>query len=107
MVDFSKPLQTRDGREVRIYAQDGLPPWTIHGAIKRPDGWEFRVWPGNGQLDGYFEWDYDLINTPITVYVNVYENGSPGTHKTKEEAEQNFFKKHTGRAICALPVTLS
>ena len=33
MIDKSKTYRTRDGREVRIYATDGVGDQAIHGAV--------------------------------------------------------------------------
>lgn len=75
MIDFDKPIQTRDGREVRIYAKDVFPAaYPIHGAIKTTSGWEVESWSNaggvfNGEADAR-----DLINVPTRreVWVNLY-----------------------------------
>ena len=78
MIDINKKYQTRDGREVRIYATDGGGRNPVHGSIKEEDGWIFQVWPKNGR---YFEDDdedyrIDLIEVrprhKRTVWLNVY-----------------------------------
>jgi hypothetical protein len=43
---------TRGGREVRIYAEDGALPFSIHGAIMTLDGWKQCVWTA----EGYWYW---------------------------------------------------
>lgn len=48
MIDINKKYQTRDGREVRIYATDGADKYPVHGSIKYETGWELFTW----QLDG-------------------------------------------------------
>lgn len=78
MIDKSKQYRTRDGREVRIYATDGHPSLTIHGAIKLEDGWEIVAWRSDGRLGGYRETDSDLIEVKPRikreVWVNVYRH---------------------------------
>jgi hypothetical protein len=48
MIDKSKTYKTRDGREVRIYATDGVLPYPIHGAIKTKEGWVRASWTPDG-----------------------------------------------------------
>lgn len=48
MIDKSKIYKTRDGREVRIYATDGVLPYPIHGAIKTKEGWVRASWTPDG-----------------------------------------------------------
>jgi hypothetical protein len=47
-IDINKKYQTRDGREVRIYAVDGgriiNDSKSIHGAVKLDDGWCMITW---------------------------------------------------------------
>lgn len=40
--------KTRGGHPVRIYAEDGSPEWSIHGAIQTSKGWEGRSWRPDG-----------------------------------------------------------
>lgn len=85
MIDKSKQYRTRDGREVRIYATDGYPSLTVHGAIKLEDRWEIVAWRSDGRLGGYAESDSDLIEVKPRikreVWVNVYpEESGMNTH---------------------------
>lgn len=78
MIDWTKPLQTRDGREVRIYARDGHGGWPIHGAVKANDGkWLISSWTQRGSQHGIgVSAPYDLVNVPVPIkisgYVNIY-----------------------------------
>ena len=76
MIDPKKTYRTRDGREVRIYAVDGRPGLTVHGAIKRGDGWEVCGWRSDGRLGVYTTTDSDLVEVRPRIkremWVNVY-----------------------------------
>ena len=76
MIDKNKQYRTRDGREVRIYAVDGLNGCRVHGAIRHTEyGWEHRAWFTDGRMYSYPS-DSDLIEVrpriKREVWVNVY-----------------------------------
>jgi len=48
MIDKNSTYRTRDGREVRIYATDGVEGGEVHGSVKRSYGWCAETWPING-----------------------------------------------------------
>jgi len=80
-LDFSKPglLQTRDGREVRIYATDGKGKYPIHGAILTDGGWEDQTWTHDGcLLTEHSAEAEDLIAKPqrVTGWMNVYKSNN-------------------------------
>lgn len=55
MIEMGKTYQTRDGREVRIYAVDGCGPSPVHGAVNGMattpgNGW----WASTWQTDGHW-----------------------------------------------------
>jgi hypothetical protein len=54
------------GKPVRIYAEDGVPPWTIHGAVfeSRFKGWEVGRWKSDGS-SGWCH-DYNLVQIKPT-----------------------------------------
>lgn len=93
MIDKNKQYRTRDGREVRIYATDGYPSLTVHGAIKLEDGWEIVAWRSDGRLGGYAESDSDLIEVKprikCDVWVNVYHGGIVNVRYTKADADDD------------------
>lgn len=68
-LDLTKPVQTRDGRRVKIYAMDGAPHSLIHAAKLVDGGWEAFGTDGS-----------DLMNVPApidrTAWVNVYRSGA-------------------------------
>ena len=67
MIDFTKPVQTRDGRPVRILCTDLLGHQPIAGAIKQSDHREdLATWTSSGHFhndEGAFSYA-DLINAP-------------------------------------------
>ena len=92
MIDWSRPVQTRDGREVRIYAKDGGSDFPIHGAINHPRrGWEVRQWGKDGKITSVSEFECDLVNAPRRVkverWINVYKNGACSTHASRVIAD--------------------
>ena len=94
MIDINKQYRTRDGRKVRIYATDGMPPThEVHGAIKNPKGWSPSSWTADGRYAGRAtETDYDLIEVKPRVkmerWVNVYFGGTTSTYVFKEDADK-------------------
>lgn len=92
MIDKNKQYRTRDGREVRIYATDGHPELTVHGAVKLEDGWEVCGWRSDGRLGGYTITDSDLIEVKPRikreVWVNVYPDTEGVFCYSKEEADR-------------------
>lgn len=89
--DLTKPLQTRDGREVRIYATDAGGEYPIHGAVKEGQGWLHEGWSIRGELVRGLERCLDLVNVPQknVRYLNIYpaEMDVIRTHATKELAD--------------------
>ena len=100
MLDLSKPVQTRDGREARIYASDGAGEFCLHGAIKEKSksGFRIRTWKADGRAHSGFSFEC-LVNVPQkkTGWLNIYEGGRGYLYPTKAEAEYcdhypNFLK---------------
>ena len=80
MIDINKKYQTRDGREVRIYATDaGGPKKTVHGAVKEKDGWYMLAWSKNGVVSN-IDRNLDLIEVrprhKRTVWLHVWNGGT-------------------------------
>ena len=91
MIDKNKTYRTRDGREVRIYAVDGLNGKRVHGAIFDPQcGWEHRAWFADGRMH-FAPSDSDLIEVKPRiqreVWVNVYPSGEGMPHRSKKSAD--------------------
>jgi len=95
MIDKTKTYRTRDGREVRIYATDGVEGEEVHGSVKRSYGWRAETWPLNGlhSVDS----SLDLIEVrprhKRTLWVNEYEDNRPTAHLSKELADQYRFDR--------------
>lgn len=89
-IEMGKQYRTRDGREVRIYAVDGHPELTVHGAVKLEDGWEVCGWRSDGRLGGYTKTDSDLVEVrpriKREVWINVYPNGV-NAFRSREQAD--------------------
>ena len=49
MISMDKKYRTRDGREVRIYATDGIGQQCVQGAfLSKEGGWSMWLWSKNG-----------------------------------------------------------
>jgi hypothetical protein len=108
MIDKSKTYRTRDGREVRIYATDGVMPRPIHGAVKSSYAteWHLHEWYEDGRTERNtlaFNM-YDLIEVrprhKRTVWLNVHVNRSVIAHNSREEADNLFCKDVAPRLAC-------
>ena len=74
--------QTRDGREVRIYATDGGGDFPIHGAAREYSGWCECSWCQNGRyfVDGDLSAD-DIIpipKGPVVEFCRIWVENSHG-----------------------------
>jgi hypothetical protein len=114
-IELGKEYQTRDGREVRIYAVDGGDsPRVVHGAQLAPElGWLPRSWDINGIFDPVHGHSiHDLVEKPKTVevdfWVNVYskldgENKLTGySFASKEQALQE--SDYVGKRIACINI---
>lgn len=79
-LDFSDPskLQTRDGREVRIYATDHGGKYPVAGAIAVDGRWIAKTWTQGGKEWGDRCGPADIVPKPtrVTGWVNVYRSGT-------------------------------
>ena len=101
MIDKDRTYRTRDGREVRIYATDGVEGEEVHGSVKRSYGWRAETWPTNGfhSVDS----SLDLIEVrprhKRTVWLNVYEK-STSIWDSKEHADARANRVSFDRIAC-------
>lgn len=84
MLDFTKPVQTRDGRRVQIFSHDGGTAFPILGAVESaanqrpPAHWNLQRWTPAGRFYATDAPQHpcDLVNVPQRiqrrVWVNVY-----------------------------------
>lgn len=92
-IDWDKPLQTRNGCEVRIYARD-CGTLYAHGAFKYSErDWRACAWNRDGQSWGNFSDDLVNVPEPEEVWLNYYGGREPKTYKgyaysSKEEADK-------------------
>lgn len=72
MVDFSKPVQTRSGREVVVLSTAGRGDYPIVGQVRRgfdgeiADSWTEESWNPWGRWLGGEKSALDLVNVPDT-----------------------------------------
>ena len=94
-LDFSKSeeLQTRDGRNVRIFCTDAAAPYTVIGAIEDRDGWHAQCWRSSGYFRVVGESPLDLIRKPQRVrgWLSLYEQSLVGVrlYPTQELAKKD------------------
>ena len=86
-IDFTKPLQMRNGRKLRLLCTDAAGLYSVICQLE--DTKEIRSFTLDGRL--LLDLPIELMNVPdqvtIDTWVNVYDNPSPG-HATKEDALQ-------------------
>lgn len=97
MIDWSKPVRTRDGREARVYSTDSGGTYPVHGAIKSLAGvWHMNQWTSSGECAGFrVDTSSDLVNVPrrvkVDCWLNVFDNGVfCGPWTTKREADMGL-----------------
>lgn len=103
LVDLSKPVQTRDGREVKIYTTKGAHKiYLIVGEhLNCGDEWEPTRWRADGTVEPNWPIERSLINVPQqhTVWINVYRGQASMSfhHADKTSANKAFTE---GRIAC-------
>ena len=101
-IDFDKSVQTRDGREVRIYTTEGSHrARPVVGEIGGDDQAPPILcrWYGDGSNELDRQDDSDLVNVAqqYTVWVNAYQSSrASGVHfcafRTRVEADEHVLK---------------
>jgi hypothetical protein len=91
-IDFTKPVQTRDGRKVRILCTDAGEPFPIVGICEDLTSGRFaQRWTADGYyLDNGKQDRVDLIQAPVkrTVWINIYKDGAY-MYESKYDADMN------------------
>lgn len=81
MIDFTKPVQTRDGRKVEIYSTDNGGVYPVHGRMYSitEDAWGVGTWTETGAKFANERSGMDLINVKEKEkkqrWANVYRQG--------------------------------
>lgn len=100
VLDFTKPLQTKDGRKVEILATDLSGLYPIIAKITENDGYKivFCYTPEGNYLRGSSPSHHDLIQAPETrkIWLNIYKEWH-SSHDTKENAD---FSATSKRLAC-------
>ena len=109
-IDFDKPVQTRDGREVRIYTTEGKTKhYPVIGELCSDGNWHVRTWTSGGTdirwssstVVGLKDEGGDLINVPEkhTVWINFYRGAASLSihHADKASADEAVTE---GRIAC-------
>jgi len=82
-IEVGKTYKTRNGREVRIYALDGIGLQAIHGAIfEGTIGWYSYSWDSDGSYLGCEPSDCDIVIPPLKYegvarIASYFEGGNP------------------------------
>jgi hypothetical protein len=90
-IDWSRPLQTRDGRKARLLGVINSKPFSHVVAVECRDVEETRHHtPSGSYWETIYNSDYDLINAPERIkreyWVNVYPSGALSWFNSKESA---------------------
>ncbi len=87
--------QTRDGREVRIYATDGGRPYPVHGAVLFQGDWRPKEWTAKGEyvVTTFSGHDNDLV--PIETTKREVWYCRCGVHGG--DVDLNVTRDHEGR----------
>lgn len=104
MIDFSKPVQTRDGRPVEIITTKGRGTYPVLGYAG--DSAILFTWTTDGKLlaANMEEVAVNLVNVPEPVvgWVNVYA-GEGFFHASRDQADRSF--RLSRRALLKLTYT--
>jgi hypothetical protein len=96
-IELGKQYQTRDGREVKIYAVNAGGRYPVHGAIKNSDDiWSAAAWTLNGSsIDEGIAIDQDFIEIKpkrkIEFWVNVFDDREVTSVDGRDEANARLI----------------
>lgn len=105
-IDFSKPVQTKDGRRVEILGTNGREPLCIYGYIE--GNCELFTWTKSGcrWADGSpARVDLEQADNRMVVFVNVYKSATGETwmgyitYPTLDEARKDGLSGRYGEYI--------
>jgi hypothetical protein len=98
-LDFTKPIQTRDGQPVEIVTFNGRGAKPVKGYIGKSE--VLDAWNKDG-IFGSMPGDFDLVNGPEqgTIYLNIYKHesgfdvyGHKDADKAKLDASRGLFAR--------------
>ena len=74
MIDFTKPVQTRDGKPVRVLCTDKAGGHCIVGIVQHDTCDTVRTWTKDGLYWKASVSKYDLVQAPVkrSVWLNMY-----------------------------------
>ena len=98
MIDINKTYRTMDGREVRIYATDGVGDYPIHGAMLCDKGWHGEYWTAQGETYSGRSHLHDLVEVKPRIqrelWINVYPDPKRvWAYHTKEDADWRAIRE--------------
>ena len=105
-LDLTKPVQTRDGRKVRVLCTDGPGSRPVIGIVdgnKGPSTWCLNGATSEGWFNPDLESESALINTPAAPrtferWFNVYDTGEITSHVDRHDADGEIpWQTRTGR----------
>ena len=107
MLDFNKPIQARNGTQVKIYNKDAGGTMCVHGAFVWGDGeCTIQTWSAEGVYQPGQEGALDLVNVSVEreMYINMYpESYDVHGYATREEADEEA----SGYRLGCIKVTLT
>jgi 3-methyladenine DNA glycosylase Mpg len=98
-LDFTKPIQTRDGKPVEIITTNARGAKPVKGYIGKSE--ILDAWNKDG-IFGSMPSDFDLVNGPeqVTIYLNVYKHengfdvyGHKNIDKAKLDASSGLYAR--------------
>lgn len=100
-LDLTQPVQTRDGRPVRILCTNAKSDDPIVGLILHESGFESpAMWKPNGQW-AHTSGDADLINAPqkLRIWATRHRN-KHGNEWATAHIDENEYDKHRTLSSC-------
>ena len=98
--DPTKPCTTRDGREVRLFAER-MKDGRLAGTLTRTNGDEVvSTWYPGGNYYENSDSNFDLFNIPVkrTVWVNFYRDWCCFYYDSRKEAD--MATRYQARSAC-------
>jgi hypothetical protein len=96
-VDWDKPIQTRDGREVTLVSMKGRGLFPVLYYVGADEELRTCGMDGNFYVKGLEQSHYDIINKPqkIEYWVNVYPTGPSMPYNSRVDADDHASIRRT------------